>query len=149
MNIPALQSIHKLPGRFQAFAHEMRLLPYHRESIFKQPSLIFHCWRGGHGDCMILCYRTMACEAQAAVIDDVERGSKVVETGVFIEVKLDNLRYGHRHDLLRNLGRLRRLQGFNMGRKRESVWDFLEATAWAQFYSRSHLIIISLLYLSI
>jgi hypothetical protein len=48
--IPAFQSVHELPWCFQAFAHQMSLLPYHRQGIFKQSGLIFNCWRAGHSD---------------------------------------------------------------------------------------------------
>jgi len=75
--VPAFQRIHKLPWCFQAFAHQMSLLPYHRQGIFKQSRLIFHCWRAGHDDCSVYESCTMACEAQAAIIDVVGRGSRI------------------------------------------------------------------------
>jgi hypothetical protein len=48
-SLPAFESIHELSWRFQTFAHQMRLLPHYRQGVFKQPGLVFHGWRGGHG----------------------------------------------------------------------------------------------------
>lgn len=48
--LPAFQSIHELPRRFQAFAHKMRLLLNHCDGIVQQSRLIFHSWRTGHGE---------------------------------------------------------------------------------------------------
>ena len=46
---PALQCIHKLPGRLQALAHQVRLLPHNRQGILKQPRLVLHRRRCRHG----------------------------------------------------------------------------------------------------
>jgi hypothetical protein len=51
--LPAFQSIHKLSWCLQAFAHEMRLLLYHRDGIVQQSRLIFNRWRAGHGDVQV------------------------------------------------------------------------------------------------
>jgi hypothetical protein len=73
--LPAFQSIHKLSWCLQAFAHEMRLLLDDCDGIVQQPSLIFHSWRGGHGDVLDLNTCTMAFSAHAMIVDvDVGKG---------------------------------------------------------------------------
>lgn len=42
LHTPALQSIHQLPRRLQAFSHQSCLLPDNREGILEEDLLIFH-----------------------------------------------------------------------------------------------------------
>jgi hypothetical protein len=58
--LPAFQRIHELSRRLQAFAHQMRLLPYHKQSIFQQARLVFYRRRAGHGEDSIVRMCSMA-----------------------------------------------------------------------------------------
>ncbi len=46
--LPALQGIHKLPRRIQAFAHESSLLAHGEEGILEEAGLVFRLDRGSH-----------------------------------------------------------------------------------------------------
>ena len=46
--LPALEGIHQLPRRVQAFAHEGGLLAHGKEGILEQAGLVFRLDRGSH-----------------------------------------------------------------------------------------------------
>jgi hypothetical protein len=51
-HVPALQSVHELSGRIEAFPHERRLLAHGDQGILEQSSLILQGGRRGHCRCV-------------------------------------------------------------------------------------------------